>query len=132
MKKLFIIAIAGLLLIGCNSKNEENTAKDDTPKDSGSILAFEEYKNINLDEILKITKIRYTVGGAEDENITDRSEINSIYNMLKELKVGKETDMACEDNTTIYRFEMKNNEKYSIEIECDWFVINGKHYNIVK
>lgn len=132
MKKIFVIAILGLLLVGCNSKNEENTTKKDTPKENVSILEYGDYKNITLDNVEKVTKVRYTVGGAEDEVITDSDEIKNIFNSISKLKIGEQTDMACEDNTTIYRFEMKNKEKYSIEIECDWFVIDGKHYNVVK
>ena len=36
------------------------------------------------------------------------------------------------DNTTVYKFILKDGNSYSIEIECDWFVINGKRYDIVK
>ena len=69
--------------------------------------------------------------GDKTKELTDKDEIEKLYSSLKELKVGEETPRACEDNTTIYRFSMSNGKSVSIEIECDWFVINRKHYNIV-
>lgn len=131
MKKLFVLVLSILLLCGCNSKKEENIEKDNQPKEYESLLEYGDYKNIKLENIEKLTKIRYTVAGADEEELIG-SEVSSVYNNLNSLKIGEETNMACEDNTTIYRFTMKDGSKYSIEIECDWFVINGKRYNIVK
>lgn len=131
MKKLLILVLSILLLCGCNSKKEENIEKDNKPKENVMLLEYGDYNNIKLDNIVKLTKIRYTVAGAAEEELIG-SEITDVYNTLKSLKIGEETNMACEDNTTIYRFTMKDGNKYSIEIECDWFVIKGKRYNIVK
>ena len=131
MKKLLVLVLSVLLLCSCNSKNEENIEKDNKPKENVMLLEYGDYKNIKLDDIDKLRKIRYTVAGADDEELSG-SEITDVYNTLKSLKIGEETNMACEDNTTVYRFIMKDGNKYSIEIECDWFVIEGKRYNIVK
>ena len=131
MKKIIVLVLFILLLVGCGSKNEENTIKDEQPKKYESLLEYGDYKNIKLENIEKLTKIRYTVAGADEEELT-RDDITIVYNTLKGLKIGEETSMACEDNTTIYRFVMKDGNKYSVEIECDWFVINKKRYNIVK
>ena len=131
MKKLLVLVLSVLLLCSCNSKNEENIEKDNKPKENVMLLEYGDYKNIKLDGIDKLRKIRYTVAGADDEELSG-SEITDVYNTLKSLKIGEETNMACEDNTTVYRFIMKDGNKYSIEIECDWFVIEGKRYNIVK
>lgn len=131
MKKLLVLVLSILLLCSCNSKKEENIEKDNKPKENVMLLEYGDYNNIKLDNIVKLTKIRYTVAGAAEEELIG-SEITDVYNTLKSLKIGEETNMACEDNTTIYRFTMKDGNKYSIEIECDWFVIKGKRYNIVK
>ena len=55
-----------------------------------------------------------------------------MYNSVKNIRVGKETNRACEDNTTVYIFNMKDNTQFKVEIECDWVVIGNKRYNIVK
>ena len=33
--------------------------------------------------------------------------------------------------TTIYVFMLNDGSKASIEIECDWIVLNGKNYNFI-
>ena len=131
MKKVLILGLAVLLITGCNEKEKNHEQVDDIPVDYVSILEREEYKNISLDNINSISVIKYTVGGDVRNEITDQSEISKIYNGLKISKVGDQTERACEDNTTIYKFNLKDGTSASIEIECDWFVIDGKHYNIV-
>ena len=37
--------------------------------------------------------------------------------------------MGCDDNTTVYSFVLRDNTKVSIEVECDWIVLEGKNYN---
>ena len=44
------------------------------------------------------------------------------------MKIGRKTDMACDDNTTIYVFTLTDETKLSLEIECDWVVINNIRY----
>ena len=51
---------------------------------------------------------------------------------LRKMKVGTKTSMACDDNTKIYKFYMEDGNTISIEIECDWFVIDGERYQIIK
>ena len=131
MKKVLILGLAALLLAGCNEKKNEEP-KEDKPVEYVSVLEQDEYKNILLDNIQSISVIKYTMGGDIRNEITDLEEITKIYNGLKSSKVGEQTDRACEDNTTIYKFNLKDGTSASIEIECDWFVIKGKHYNIVK
>ena len=132
MKKILVLVLAVLLLTGCNEKKKEEKPNDNQPKEYEYLFDFDNYKNIKLDDINKIVKIRYTVAGDAREDITDKSEISTLYNSLKNLKIGEETERACEDNTTVYKFIMNDGNSYSIEIECDWFVIGKKHYNIVK
>lgn len=99
---------------------------------SEPLLEFLEQSEINADDIEKITYIRYTEGGDNEVIYTDKDDIKSIYNRVKNIKVGKETNRACEDNTTVYIFNIKNGTNLKVEIECDWVVINNKRYEIVK
>jgi hypothetical protein len=129
MKKVVILLLAVLLFSGCEELPKEE--KKNEPVKYSSIFDYEDYKEIKLDNIESITLIKYGMDGDKTKEITDKDEIEKLYNTLKELKVGEETPRSCEDNTTIYRFNMSNGKSVSIEIECDWFVINRKHYNIV-
>lgn len=143
MKKIILIVISlitiALIAVGVffilnnnNSGNVENTTKDDTPKEYVSIMSYEYYTHVDINNVKELETLRYTEAGLDYKKTSDRSEIESIYNMLSQLKVGERTERACEDNTTIYQFHMNDDMYYSVEIECDWFVIAGFRYNIVK
>ena len=75
--------------------------------------------------------MRYTEGGMTEEKI-DNSYIKGHYNNLSKYKVVKPTNRACDDNTTVYQFTMKDNSKTSFEFECDWIVIGNMRYEVVK
>ena len=128
-KKLFLLLFI-ILFSGCSVKISNEEKKNDILK-YRSIFDFEDYREIKLDTIESISLIRYTVGGESVKELTNKEEIEKMYNSLKELKIGEETARSCEDNTTVYRFNLSNGKTISIEIECNWFIINRKHYNIV-
>ena len=137
MKKI-ILSIIVLILLGISIFiviNEERTEKIKEPKviieKTTTLMKFGKYKDIKVENIDYIEKIRYTEGGADSRNITTRSEIESTYNYLSTRVVGSKTEMACEDNTTIYKFYMKNGTNISIEIECGVLVM-GKNRYILK
>ena len=89
-------------------------------------------KELDVNDIESIDYIRYTEGGDNSVTYTDSRKIRSLYSSIKYTKVGKETNRACEDNTTVYILNMKDGSKYKIEYECDWVVIGNKRYEIVK
>ena len=134
MKKLLLFIFVVLLLVGCNSTNDNTIdIPNDEPKDEIMYLMDrEEYNDFTVDDIVKYELIRFTMAGDNRQTYTDRETIETIYKGLKELKIGKKTDMACEDNTTIYKFTMKDGSTRSIEIECDWVIIGKDRYEIVK
>ena len=91
-----------------------------------------EYKNVDVNSIRKIQVNRYTEGGLNSEVIIDKDEAKKLYNRLSNMKYGKETDMSCEDNSTIYEIYFEDGTSKNINIECDWFIIGNKRYLIEK
>ena len=120
MKKKIIlnllIIITLSILTGCN-KSDEST----------SLMDYGDYKNITEDNIKQIEIIKYTEAGV-NTTLVDENSIIGVYNKLKKMKIGRKTDMACDDNTTIYVFTLTDETKLSLEIECDWVVIDNIRY----
>lgn len=128
IKKIIVLLIFALLICGCNNEEIEEKKEEPVPKEEISIMEYGKYKDIKLEDIESIKIIKYTVGGDNPTEYNDFDSIKAIYDKLAAYKVGEETEMVCEDNTTSYVFNMKNGDKYSISIECNWFVIDGKRY----
>ena len=120
MKKKIIlnllIIITLSILTGCN-KSDEST----------SLMDYGNYKNITEDNIKQIEIIKYTEAGV-NTTLVDENSIISVYNKLKKMKIGRKTEMSCDDNTTIYVFTLADETKLSLEIECDWVVIDNIKY----
>ena len=120
MKKKIIlnllIIITLSILTGCN-KSDEST----------SLMDYGNYKNITEDNIKQIEIIKYTEAGV-NTTLVDENSIISVYNKLKKMKIGRKTEMSCDDNTTIYVFTLTDETKLSLEIECDWVVIDNIRY----
>lgn len=120
MKKKIIlnllIIITLSILTGCNKSNE-----------STSLMDYGDYKNITEDNIKQIEIIKYTEAGV-NTTLVDENSIISVYNKLKKMKIGRKTEMSCDDNTTIYVFTLTDETKLSLEIECDWVVIDNVKY----
>lgn len=120
MKKKIIlnllIIITLSILTGCN-KSDEST----------SLMDYGDYKNITEDNIKQIEIIKYTEAGV-NTTLVDENSIISVYNKLKKMKIGRKTEMSCDDNTIIYVFTLADETKLSLEIECDWVVIDNIKY----
>ena len=120
MKKKIIlnllIIITLSILIGCN-KNYESTF----------LMDYGDYKNVTKDNIKQIEIIKYTEAGS-NTTLVDENSIIIVYNKLKKMKIGRKTDMFCDNNTTIYVFTLTDETKLSLEIECDWVVIDNIRY----
>ena len=134
---LIIIAvfalIVGIYKITANDtepkENKEPTTKK-TPTTGKSVLDHDYYKGLSLEDIVSIEVVFYGEGGEQSKTYTEQDDIERIYNGWKNTKLGKETQQACEDNTTVYIFKLKDNATISIEKECDWVIINKKRYLI--
>ena len=122
-----LIVLFSLSFVGCK--------KDDKPKESQPtieskfLMEFDEYKDLEVDEVDYVEKIRYTEAGDNRETIDTYGEIKKLYNSLSKIKVLEESNGACEDNTTVYDFYTKDGKKYSFEFECEWVIIGNIHYN---
>ena len=124
MKKIILIlVILAFIFLGIFILTDEENTR--------SIIDFDYYKDIENKTIEKIGIIKYTEAGVHTEIIDDKEEIKSIYKMLINIKIGEETNMACEDNTTVYVIQLEDETEISIEIECDWLVVGNKRYKIV-
>ena len=92
------------------------------------LMDYPKYKNITPDNIESMSVLRYTEAGVSEKKIEDKNEITAYYNFLKQITLSKETGQGCTDNTTIYRFQLKDGTNAYIEIECEWVVLDGKNY----
>ena len=130
-KKCALVIFTALLVVlvtGCGTKS--NTSKEN-PIDiieGTPLLEFDEYKNFDFNNVASLTILKYTEGGVNEEEVTDMEEIQRDYNGLRKITVLNESKRACEDNTTIYRYNMKDGTKYAFEFECEWLVIGSKRY----
>ncbi len=125
---LLVLGVCIFLFIPHDTVEEgkkEEEKKKDTP-----LFEFIGQKDLDITNVDKIVLMRATEGGVDETDITDAQEIESYYNGLRKYKVSEETNRACEDNTTVYKFYMKDNTTFSIEIECSWLVYNNKRYLI--
>ena len=131
MKKNIILIAIGVFLIvvmvlvvlfvkfGDDGKNEYK----DVP-----LLSIEQFKDIKAEDIDSVIITKFTEGGDDSETVVDKSEINKIYSSINNIKLGKETDMSCTDNTTVYSFNLKSKQSIAIEFECDWVIVGDKRY----
>lgn len=130
MKKTIIVLTLLLVITGCSVFSKKTVEKiEKKVVEYVSLMNFDNFKDIVLDKIESIDYTRLTEAGQDIKKIIDKEEIKSIYNELKKKQVGKEVKTSCDDNTTIYTFNM-GSKKTSIEIECDWIVVGNKRYEI--
>ena len=113
---LLLITIVLFSITGCNLNNNQI-----------SLMKYGDYQLITRDNIKQIQIIKYTEAG-DETSIVDDNLITKVYNNLATKKIGKKTTRSCDDNTTIYVFTLTDDSKISIEIECDWVVINNERY----
>ena len=118
MKRMIAILIMVIMLFitGCSLIRE-----------SVSLMEYGEFAKIREDNIKQIEIVRYTVMG-DDSTIVDEESIKNVYHNLQKKKIGRKTNMVCEDNTTVYIFTLEDDNKIKIEIECDWVIIGKDRY----
>ena len=128
-KRVIILILVVLLAVGCEKKEEKEEKKVVEPF---LLMELDNYKNIKLEDISSIEVVKYTVAGDNRITYDDYNDINEIFTMLKSVKLKDKTDMVCEDNTTVYVIRTKDDEKYSIEFECNWVIIGKDRYLVFK
>lgn len=128
-----LLAVTIIFIIGGNGKeNKEKNNTEDIPEIK-ALTDFDEYKDLNTrTDIIKVTVRRFTVAGGHDEVYDSYEDIHRLQSSVSSIKLGKETQMACEDNTTVYIFETNTGKSISVEVECDWIIIGKKRYLIEK
>ena len=133
-KIIVLLLLFTFTLVGCDKIKEKikQTIDDPPIKESIPLFEFDKYKDFILDNVESLSITKYTEGGASEEKVTEQTEIQSTYNMLSKINIGNETTRACEDNTTVYKFTMKDGTTTTFEIECDWLVVGNKRYEIEK
>ena len=124
-----IILIGSIFISGCSDTKE--VKKKVTPKEiAKSILDHEYYKGLTLEDVTSVTIIKETEAGIDEKTYEDEKDIEKNYNYWKNKKLGEKTNKSCDDNTTTYVFNLKDNATISIAKECDWVVINNERYLI--
>ena len=131
MNKKIILCLLVLLItftfVGC--KKEEEVPPESPPTVKTRLLSeLDEYKDLKVEDIVSLDIIKYTEGGDQRETVTDQEEINNVFNTLSNTKIGEETQRTCEDNTTVYIFNLVDDSTVSVEIECSWVVIGNERY----
>ncbi len=140
-RNIFWIALVITLVLICITvsclirKSDDNNAsyeeKVDYQKEIGkNILDLDIYKNVNESNISSIIIKEFKEYGSDYKDVTDPVEINEIYSTLKKLKLGEKTNAGCDDNTVIYILNLKDNSTVSLEIECEWIVLDNQRYLI--
>ena len=134
MKRYFIILFLSIFIVlGCSVDEMREKIKnniDQYSTDEVSIMEFGNYRNFSVDNVKSLKILKYTEAGVNEEKVDDINQIKREVNAISKIKVGSETDRACDDNTTIYEFIMNDSSKVSFEFECDWLVVGNKRYNI--
>lgn len=127
MKKIIFVLFLTLVLSGGFLFASANKSE---PPEEYFLMKIFGYDRVKPENITSLQITRYTVGGADTKNIDDKTEIKEIYDYLSRIKVTNETGMRCEDNTTVFVFNLKDGSSVSLELECDWVVVKGKRFNI--
>ena len=126
---LILLCIALSCLFRKSGNNTSGDPNDEPQVEEGkTLMELDHFNSVKVDNISSVLITRYTEGGDDYEEITDESEIAGIYNRLNSRKVGEKTEQACEDNTTVYIFNLVDDSTVSVEIECSWVVIGNERY----
>ena len=130
---IIILLVILIVFIGYKlvTKDMESDIDDEPKIDNriyGYLFDLDYYKGFDIKNVSSLTINRITEGGIEPEEVNDINEIVGYYNSLSKIKITSECDMACEDNSIIYRFFMNDGNEYVVEKECDWFIVGTKRY----
>ena len=81
-----------------------NIFKRTLDKSCISLFDHEYYKNLKLEDVVKVEIDEITEACINKKTITDKKEIKELYNKWDIIKLTIECEMTCDDNTTIYHF----------------------------
>lgn len=134
MKKFYVVLVILILIVsifisGCSNTKEEEK-KGNSKVVTILVLEHDYYKGLTLEEISSVTIIKETEDGVDEQTYEEKTDIEKNYNYWKNKKLGKKTTKSCDDNTTTYVFNLKDNATISVVKECDLVVINNERYLI--
>ena len=118
---LLVILLIVIVLVFLLFKKEDTSW---TP-----LFELTEYETIDANKVESINILRYTEGGVDSQLVEEKEDILRTIRSLSQIKIGRESQTACEDNTTVYIIKQKN-EEFTIEIECDNLVMSKNRYQI--
>ena len=133
MKKVLLLLVLVVFITGCSKETIKNKIKeniDNHPVTDKPIMELEKYQDFDIDRVSSLSILKYTEAGLNEEKITDLNTIKTEFNLIKKYRVIGEDKSACDDNTTIYQFNMQDGSKVEFEFECNWLVIGDKRYEI--
>ena len=133
MRKVLLIIAFIVIITGCSKEEIKNKIKENVDNNSivtKSIMELEKYQNFDINKVSSLSILKYTEAGIDEEKITDLNRITAEFNFIKKYRIIGETKSACDDNTTIYQFNMQDGSKLDFEFECNWLVIGNKHYEV--
>jgi flagellar basal body-associated protein FliL len=126
---LLVLGVCIFLFLPQKTIEEDKNKGKDNNKET-PLFQFINQNDFDLSNVDKMVYMKATEGGVSQTDVTDKNEIESYYNLLNKYVIAEETGQACEDNTVVYKFYMKDGTSFSIEIECSWLVYNNKRYLI--
>ena len=120
---LIIVIIIIILLFATFSSSDDNYI---------GLFEHENYKNLKVQDIGYIEELTYTVSGIDTIKYDDSTKIQNTFDELQRIKIGKISKQSCDDNTIIYNLHLKDDTTVSIEMECNFIIIDGISYEIRK
>lgn len=123
---ILFICVISAVIVKFTDKKDDGIKK--TPIRENYVLNHDYYRGLTLENIISVEKVTLTASGEKRKHYKDPDKIRKIYSYWKTKKLGKKTNQSCDDNTTIYIFELKDNVSISIEQECNVVIINNERY----
>lgn len=120
---LVLFVVIAIIFVNKKSKGDDEDMLNEV---SGT---FEKLDEINVNDINSIKYIFYTEGGATEKVVMDSETISQIYNLLKNVKIVKLSNMATEDDGLTIIINV-DNENIKYVFEGNNIVIDRKGYEV--
>lgn len=122
-----LIAAAIIIIIDISIDTKVNTTESYIHENM-LVKELEKYNKIKLENVEKVVVSKALEGGVLSTEVTDKEIISNIYEDLGNIKITEEANVAIEDNTTTYKFVLKENESVTFSFEGKIIVFNNSRY----